>query len=54
MNKIEVDSKTLFFDKAKRDAAKACGVQRDPGYIYFIDRITPPTDPRASQIGRGV
>lgn len=52
--KIEVDSKTLFFDKAKRDAAKACGVQRDPGYIYFIDRITPPTDPRASQIGRGV
>lgn len=45
--KIEVDGETLFFDKVKRDAAKAHGVQRDPGYIYFIDRITPATEPKA-------
>jgi GNAT superfamily N-acetyltransferase len=37
--KIVVDGQQLHFDKVKRPSSKIYGVERDPGYIYYIDRI---------------
>lgn len=39
--RLELDGTTLHFDKGKYDTSRALGIQRDAGYIYFVDRITP-------------
>lgn len=39
--RLEVDGKELHFEKLKRDASAALGVERDGGYTYFVDRIRP-------------
>jgi hypothetical protein len=39
--RIEVAGARLFEDKVKRPEAKRFGVEQDPGWIYFVDRIRP-------------
>lgn len=41
---IVADGRRIFFDKAKRSEAAALGVKRDPGYEFYLDRITPPAE----------
>lgn len=39
--RIEVNGAELYFDKVKRSYAPKFGIERTPGYSYFIDRIKP-------------
>jgi GNAT superfamily N-acetyltransferase len=39
--RIELDGRELHFEKVKRDASRNFGVQRDDGYIYYLDHIEP-------------
>ncbi|MBZ7925038.1 GNAT family N-acetyltransferase [Ensifer adhaerens] len=39
--KIEVNGELIHFDKAKYEESEHCGVQRDAGYDFFIERINP-------------
>ncbi|CDZ31882.1 Hypothetical protein NGAL_HAMBI1145_06500 [Neorhizobium galegae bv. officinalis] len=39
--KIEVDGDILHFDKAKYQESELCGVQRDAGGDFYIERISP-------------
>jgi GNAT superfamily N-acetyltransferase len=43
---ITVDGRTLFEDKVKRPEAKSLGVCSDPGGVYFLDKIFPPSGAR--------
>jgi len=36
---ILLAGKSIFDDKTKRDEAKAIGIKRDAGYVYYLDRI---------------
>lgn len=40
--RIGIDGRDIHFDKVKHPESKALGVERDPGYTYFVDRITSP------------
>jgi GNAT superfamily N-acetyltransferase len=40
--RIGINGQTIYFDKVKYPESKALGVERDPGYTYFVDRITSP------------
>ncbi|MCO6416183.1 GNAT family N-acetyltransferase [Siccirubricoccus sp. KC 17139] len=37
--RIAIDGQDVFLDKAKRDEAKAVGVERDPGGTYYVDAL---------------
>ncbi len=39
--RLSLDSEVVFFDKLKRDRARAIGFQRDSGDIYFLECIPP-------------
>lgn len=39
--KIEVDGEVIHFDKAKYEESEVCGVQRDAGYDFHIERVNP-------------
>lgn len=39
--KIEVDGDVVHFDKAKREESELCGVLRDAGGDFYIERINP-------------
>lgn len=39
--KIEVDGDVLHFDKAKREESELCGVVRDAGSVFYVERINP-------------
>ncbi|MBZ9908084.1 GNAT family N-acetyltransferase [Mesorhizobium sp. BR115XR7A] len=38
--RIEVGGCQVQFEKVKRASSRACGIERDAGDIYFMDRIT--------------
>ena len=37
--RIEIDGRELHFDKLKRESSRVVGLECDPGYTYFLDRI---------------
>ncbi|MDX8461295.1 MULTISPECIES: hypothetical protein [Mesorhizobium] len=37
--RIEVGGRQVLFEKVKYESSRACGIERDAGYIYFMDRI---------------
>jgi GNAT superfamily N-acetyltransferase len=37
--RIQLDGEQVHFDKVKYETSKALGVERDPSYTYFIDRL---------------
>lgn len=39
--RIDVDDEVLHFDKAKYEESSLCGIQRDLGYDFYIERINP-------------
>jgi len=39
--KIELDGRLVHFDKAKYEESTSFGVERDPGYDFYIERINP-------------
>lgn len=39
--KIEVGGEVVHFDKAKYEESTLFGIQRDPGYDFYIERINP-------------
>jgi GNAT superfamily N-acetyltransferase len=39
--KIEIDRRIIYFDKVKYEEGKQYGVERDAGFVHFIDRINP-------------
>ncbi|MFD1696791.1 GNAT family N-acetyltransferase [Roseibium aestuarii] len=40
--RLSLDGKTLLFDKVKYSQSQKCGVEKDKGYTFIVDRITPP------------
>ncbi|RWP42428.1 MAG: GNAT family N-acetyltransferase [Mesorhizobium sp.] len=38
--RIEVGGRQVHFEKVKYESSRACGIERDAGYIYFMDLIT--------------
>lgn len=38
--RIEVGERQVHFEKVKYTSSRACGIEQDAGYIYFMDRIT--------------
>ncbi len=43
--RIEVDGGVAHFDKVKYEESALCGIQRDAGYDFYIERINPVLSP---------